>query len=101
MPKVHGDCNETLRIKINSGGDAMGSNREVELLRGHLEGNGYAGDCLVMATKVYLPGTIQFEYARCSVHQGPTGWPDGKYTVKFAGRTAVIQQRNGQWLGAP
>ncbi len=76
----------------------MTSDRQVVMLAGRLIGMGRDVECTVSATKASLPGTDAFEYARLGIHSEPPGLPDGRYQVRFAGRTVPIERYGGAWI---
>jgi hypothetical protein len=67
-------------------------------LNGKLQGVGQTEDCLVLATKVSLRGTNQYEYAKLSIHRAPDDLPDGTYTVTYVRRTSQVIKQGKLWL---
>jgi hypothetical protein len=75
------------------------SDRTTITLNGKLQGMGRTEDCLMLATKVSLRGTNQYEYAKLSIHhRAPDDLPDGTYTVTYDGRTSQMRKQGELWL---
>jgi len=74
------------------------SDRTVLILNGELQGMGRNEGCLILATKVSLPGINQYEYAKVSIHRAPADLPDGTYTITYDGRTAQLKKQGEFWL---
>jgi hypothetical protein len=65
----------------------MTSQREVVTMSGLLEGMGRSAKCMVVATKISVPGTSEYTYRNLKPFNIPDDLPDGVYTVTYAGRT--------------
>ena len=76
----------------------MASKREIVTLAGRLVGMGRESDCSVQAVKVSLPGTSEYNYARPVIHNVPSDFPDGLYSLTFGGVTERVQRQNGAWI---
>jgi hypothetical protein len=76
----------------------MTSQRESVTLPGRLVGMGQDINCTVCALKVSLPGTAEYNYVRPIICDVPADLPDGIYSIRFGGKTEMVQRKFGSWI---
>jgi hypothetical protein len=76
----------------------MASLKEIVSLPGTLRGEGQQSECVVLATKVTLPGPDIVAYAEHQIRNVSKSLPEGRYSLSVHGEVLQVRHQGGHWL---